>query len=474
MNVPTTGRRIAAAALAAVLFLSACDSRASRAAAAFDNYQAASAAGDLPRSREALLALVAANEDVPAYWVALGKVQYQLHDVGKAFYAFTRANELNRGDPEVVRFLTRIALESGSLEEAENRARELDLLAPGDPLIKFTRALVALKREDFASANQQADAILASAPFEPNGKVIKARALVGLGQRDAAVALLEQQVAQQTDDTVSLSTLIALHRLNDEWQAVPPLGQRILAIEPSNRAVALATIDAALRVGNIAAARAVSLQQLKPTASPDLIRAILSSWQERWKGPEPVALARRLALAAGPEQRVPYGRYLNAVGMPQATLALLGDAANDNRASAADAQAVYFDALAGVGRRREARAGLERILTRDVDNDIALGALAPLQLADGDKGAALNTARKLVTVDPTGVDSRLTLARCFVASGDRGAAERTLWDAFHDLRGEERIYTELRGYLRGDTDQVRRLDAEYADQRKRLLSQDVT
>ena len=64
MNVSTKSLSRACLGLALVLFLSACDSRASRAQAAFYKYQAASNAGNLADARRALLELVAANEDV--------------------------------------------------------------------------------------------------------------------------------------------------------------------------------------------------------------------------------------------------------------------------------------------------------------------------------------------------------------------------------------------------------------------------
>jgi len=61
MNVPTKSLSRACVGLALVFFLASCDSRASRAQAAFDKYQAASNAGNLPDARRALLELVAAT-----------------------------------------------------------------------------------------------------------------------------------------------------------------------------------------------------------------------------------------------------------------------------------------------------------------------------------------------------------------------------------------------------------------------------
>ncbi len=474
MNVPTKRLPLAGVALAVAILLCGCDTRASRAEAAFNRYQAAMGAGDLLSARIALLALVAANEDVPSYWVELGKVQFQLKDYSGAYYAFTRASELNRGDPEVLRYLTQISLQSGDLETAEQRSKELDLLAPGDPMVKIAAGLIALRRRDFEFANQRADEILATAPLDQNARVIKSRALVGLGRRDEALHMLERQIASQPNDASSMQELVNLHRAAGEWAPIAVLGQRYASIFPGNRKMNVLTVEAGLRSGDTALAKAASLRVLKPDAAPDAIDAVLELWRLLWRGSEPTNLAVRLAEAAGGAQRISYARYLNASGQAGAAMRLVQAAAGEDPAPAnVDARAVYDDSLARLGRGQEARQGLEAILREDPDNDIALAALAPLLVAQGEKGQAINLARKLVTVAPTSVDARLTLAQCYQASGDRDAAVSSLWDAVHTLPAEERLYTALRSYVGHDSDAAQRLDSEFADQKQRKLMQEA-
>src|SRR6476620_5025110 len=87
------------AACLSVLLASACNSADSRASAALGEYQSAAAANDLLGSRQALLKLVRAKDDVADYWAELGKVQAALGSYNDAYYAFTRAYELDRSDP---------------------------------------------------------------------------------------------------------------------------------------------------------------------------------------------------------------------------------------------------------------------------------------------------------------------------------------------------------------------------------------
>lgn len=471
MNVPMKTLSRIALGVTLVLFLAACDSRASRSQAAFNKYQAASNAGDLMGARRALLELVAADEDVPSYWLELGKVQIRLGDYPQAFYAFTRANELNRGDAEAVRYLAQIAVQSGDLQEAEAQAARLDLLAPGDPMVKLTNGMVSLQRKKYDEASKQADEILAQAPLDPNAKVLKARALVGLGQAPAAIALLKDQVQRQPQDAGSMRALFNLQRGTGDWAALLVTGRTFLALVPQDRAIGLLTIDAAFRANDIPAARAVSLALLKPDASPDLIDSVLETWRTLWKSPDAVALARTLAGKSGAAQQIVYGHYFNLSGAAATTVAMLGGvAAGKTRPGNADAQAIYYEALAAQGKRDEARAGLEAILLVDQENDLALGALTPLLLQQGDKARALNMARKLVAVAPKSVAGRLILAKSYETSGDRPAAIRALWEALHDIPGEETIYTSLRGYL--PPDEARRLDGEFSDQIQRKVMRD--
>src|SRR5437762_1748937 len=89
--------------LSAAILAAGCSSSDSRARNALSEYQAATAANNLPAARKALLQLVRAKDDVAEYWAELGKVQAAMGSYGDAYYALTRAYELNRSDPGLVR-----------------------------------------------------------------------------------------------------------------------------------------------------------------------------------------------------------------------------------------------------------------------------------------------------------------------------------------------------------------------------------
>src|SRR3954451_17964333 len=91
--------------LSVAALIAGCSSSDSKARAALNDYQTASAANNLPAARQALLKVVRAKDDVADYWAELGKVQAAMGSYSDAYYAFTRAYELDRSDPALVRVL---------------------------------------------------------------------------------------------------------------------------------------------------------------------------------------------------------------------------------------------------------------------------------------------------------------------------------------------------------------------------------
>ena len=72
---------------------------------AYRDYQAAAASGNPTWTRLALMRLVNLDEDVPDYWIELGKLDLQLGDYRKAFDDFSRAHELDLVAQDAGRFI---------------------------------------------------------------------------------------------------------------------------------------------------------------------------------------------------------------------------------------------------------------------------------------------------------------------------------------------------------------------------------
>jgi Tfp pilus assembly protein PilF len=448
-----------------------CSSSDSRAAAALSEYQAAAAANDMWDARNALLKLVRAKDDVADYWAELGKVQASMGSYGDAYYAFTRAYELDRSNPELVKALTELALRSGDIGMAQAHAEELEVLSPGDPWVKLVKGWAAYSESRFDQSLAIADQMLAATPFDPSATVLKARALVGLKRDDEALDLLTRQVQSQPADTSSLTLLVKIYQRRSDWAKVTDFAARLSDLAPQDQQNMLILVQAALRSGNIPLARATSSKLLQPKADPTLVSKVLDQWVDYWPSPQRVEDARRLAAGAGAEQRLAYAAFLSRVGSPADAARLVGyTAALPVKASNAEANAVLGDALLRGGNIAAAKSRLDAVLAFDPGNSTALRARSELEIRVGQAKTAVEDAQKLVTVLPASARDRLLLARAYSAAGNRAWTERTLWAAFQEIPADEHIYAALRSTKNGNREAMNELQAEFERQRAARLN----
>jgi predicted Zn-dependent protease len=464
---------IAATALAALL--AGCNSSDSQAREAYAEYQAASAAGDLPAARIALLELVNAKDDDPTYWEELGRVQLQFEDFQGAYYAFTRAQELDRGNVSTLATLTQLALLSGNAEMAERHARQLELVAPGHPAVKLAFGYIYLKRQDYDKADEQANSLLVAFPYEPGAKLLKARILLARKQPEEAIKTLEEQVKVRQDDSGSLRALMMLYERQNEWREVARVASRLSTLNPKDAELGLTVVDASLRSSDFAAAQRASEPLLAPDAPPQQVDSVLKLWADRWKSPKAIAEARRLASSASIAQRLAYATYFNAVGRPDDAAELIGDAPKLplNRANLS-VNSLIATSLALKGDRAAAKRLFDQILQREPDHVYALRGRINLEIATGNSKAAIIDAQRLVSVAPRSARDRLLLARAFAAAGDSRQVDRTLWNAFHEIEGSFEIYEALRAHVeRTDgPDAVAAIDEEFKQQRDVALARE--
>lgn len=456
------------AATALCLAQSGCSSREEQAQAALGEYQTAAAAGDLIASRVALLKLVGADDSNPSYWEQLGRVQVELGSFRDAYYAFSRAHELDRGNVAALSSLTQLALMSGDVEAAEDHADKLALLEPEHPAIKLAYASAALKRSDWDEADRQIDPLLQASPREPTANLLKARVLLGRGKRDEAVRLLEAQTRGRPDDAGAWKALVALYERDRNWPGVQLAASRLASLKPEDSKPALAAIDAAFRRNDVAAALRGSERFLRPDASPDNLADVLTIWAERWKTPAAVAEARRRSKGASPQQILAYATYFNMAGSPDDAAALLGGARPQLPLTAANLSlnSLIAQTLTLRGQYREAKQLFDAVLAREPDHVHALRGRINLEIRMGAARAAITDAQRLVSVSPRSARDRLLLARAYSAAGEQRQVDRTLWDAFHEIPADFLLYETLRAHVAesGGAEAAARVDAEFEHQ----------
>jgi tetratricopeptide (TPR) repeat protein len=417
------------------------------------------------------LTLVNLQEDVPGNWTELGRLQEAMGAYGDARYAFTRAYELNRSDPEIVRALTRLSLRGGDFVGAQTYARELELIAPGDSWIKLTDGYAALNQSRFDEAINASDALLAASPFDPNAKVLKARALVAQSRIDEALVLLKAQLAAQPNDVGALQLIQKVHEQRKDWPRAAESALQLTRLMPENQEMVLILITALFRSGAAQEARRTSAQILTPTASPAAIASVLDVWAENWQSPQRAADARALGRAApGQEQKLAYATFLNRVGDPAGAVSLIGSTASlPVTADNIQLNAVLAEAFARAGRTAAAGTLLDAVLAYDSGNATALRSRAELRLQSGRAKDAVPDAEKLVSVLPKSARDRLLLARCYSSAGNQALAKRTLWDGFHAIPGSDAMFAALSSRMQGNAQALASLTEEYVQQRNAEL-----
>jgi Flp pilus assembly protein TadD len=214
---------------------------------------------------------------------------------------------------------------------------------------------------------------------------------------------------------------------------------------------------------------------MAPDAPARQVDAVLQLWAERYKSPEAIAEARRLASAAGVQQSLAYATYFNAVGRPEDAAALVGDAPKLPLSRAnLSINSVIATSLALRGQRIQAKRLFDAILEREPDHVYALRGRINLAIATGNARAAVVDAQRLVSVLPRSARDRLLLARAYGAAGDSRQMDRTLWNAFHEIEADLQAYEALRAHVARTegADAARQVDEEFQRQRDTALERE--
>jgi tetratricopeptide (TPR) repeat protein len=462
--------RMALAAL--LLALAACGSSQDRGAQAYTEYQTAAAANDLPAARRALSEAVRADDRVALYWSELGRVQAALGSYGDAYYAFTRAYELDRANPDLLRVLTELALRSGNLELAERHARELEVLAPDDRWVSLTQGFKDFKEGRFSEALKLTDKLLSASPSDDQATGLRARALIGEKREQEAVDLLEARLKAGSADAGILLLLTSIYQRRMDWKNVTRTAEMLSGLNDADQNAALSAIEAAFRSGDIVKGRRASHRLLQQNLTVTTLNSVLDVWANYWVSPLRVNDAQFFAGKTKKEgEFLAYARFLNLVGSPDDALRLVEPRARlPLQPSNAEAQAIYGDSLARTGNITEGKRRLDEVLGLDPGHATALRARAELLLSIRQPSEAVLDAQKLVSVNPSSAPARLLLARCYTASGNQRQMERTLWEAFQQIPANELLYKSILATKRGDPEGGRRLNLEFTRQREAKLN----
>lgn len=464
-----------AAVGAAILLIAGCSSAADRAASAAAQGQAALNDGNLGTAREAFSLAVQARDDDAQTWRSLGAVQLQLRRYADAFYAYSRAAELDQGDAQARRVLAQIALVNDQLDEASRMADQLDLLQPNNFTSILINGYIALKRGRYEEAERRADAALAQAPTTADATILKARALEGQNRAAAAVELLEKAAAAQSSDVSVLSNLLGVYQRKLDKAGVARTLGRLTALTPDNEEMRFQLAQALFEAGRLREAESTSRALARSARNPQNFTGVLKLWLAYRPRSAALADVRALTPGANRQRRLDIARFLIEAGAPAKAERLL-EADVTKGAGATTAKAVMGHAQAALGRNAEAEATFREVLRFDDTNIAALRGRVDLDLATNRLDAALADAQRLVTENPKSAEDRLRLVAVYKRRKDDSLARSALWQAFNDVPASPLLFARLRESLQADgrTDEISRLRERFIRQQRLVAEKAVT
>lgn len=463
------GRR--AAAFALVMTLANCRAPEERAARYAARYEAALAANDPWSARVAIRQAVRYQDSNAEYWAALGRVQLTLGDYPGAYAAYTRANELDRSDAQVLQTLADLSVMSGNVDDSRRFARQVLLLQPSNLGPQTTLGFAALHDRDYDDALKRADTVLAAQPQDTNATILKARALASDGEPRQALSTLQAFVAAHPGDQAALD---ALAEIAGRFGDLP--GQKIalarqVALRPNDPALKIDYARTLYQLGERAPAHAITVRMAETAQHGGRLIDILALWLRYEPRATALADARSLAARASAADRVRYAYFLMLAGVPAEAEALLAPlAAPPVTAANAAPLALLAQARGLQGRTAEALKLLDAVLRFDPGNVMALRARIDLYLRTGRGGDAVPDAQRLVASKPRAADDRVRLARAYQLSGQPQLAENTFRGGIQDMPADPLIFAALRRFLRetGRNTDIAELDQQYIQQ-KRLV-----
>lgn len=465
-------RMMAAALLLALASCGSPEEKAEKAATRADVYYHRR---DLWSARAEIKRAIAQQDDVPEYWARLARIELAAGHYLEAHNAYARVAELDPDNAEATQTMAELSYAGGSLDDAEKLADKILEEQPRSLRMLLVKGAVAANRRDVPKAHAIADRILEIDPTNEGGKILLARVLNMGGEREKAIALLEEASSKDGESAAKLMALLDLYTGRDDFPRIARTFARLFALDPDN-------VDLRLEYARLLYERGRPDRALGMLArlsrrhrgDPGIERRIVELWADVGSARVDVEAVRRLVAASGDAaMKVALGHMLLDQKRYADVEALLRPHIDkgDISAERVEADVIYAGALAGLGRGGEAVALVDRILEFDSSNPRALLMQVRVSLAGGDLARALNDAQTLVRDNPGLVEGRVALADIYVRRKEPILADAAYARAMNELADNSQMLETYVDYLRrtGREPMAREVAKRFTRKNVRLL-----
>lgn len=348
---------------------------------------------------------------------------------GEARAAFNRALELSPDNDQALQQLVALDLLDGKPADALPRVESRLARDPNAISATFLQARIQLAQRDFANAEGTLQKIIAQSPEAAEPHELLAQVYGASGQRDKAIASLEQAASRNPRNVEVLMALATFQQNQGSFELARDYYEKAIAAHPrfgpalNNLAYVYAEHLNDLGKAHELAQRAREAMPNDPNVADTLGWILYRQGQFAWA----LTLLQESAARLGNHPEIQYhlglAQYMTgAETAARATLARALQLAPEFPGRPDAVQRLEVLSINPTDPGAAARPVLEKALTSQPNDPIALVRLASLEEQSGNAAAAIENYSKALQVSPTSLNAAGSLARLHLTRTDNASA----------------------------------------------------
>lgn len=416
-------RPLTAALLALVLAATGCADPFQRAADYASLADSQLSAGSLDEARENIQRAILARDDVAEYYVLLGRIELQAQRPSSAFNAYSMALDLQADNAEVLQNIAELGLQTGRIREAQDAADRILLLSPGSARAMLVKGFIAIDSGRLDDAREMASKILAANSSDEGGIILLARvdALQGKGA-DALAAIKAASVDLGSTKALNV-TLLEIYRMQGNSKGMLDLFPDILKSMNGDLNYQLDFINLLYKSGNRPAARAQAVKAIQAAPNEaNLFKALSALWLEYDRTPLSASQIEYIAESGTRATQLSLARFYYVTGDYRVARRL---SSRPFEGQTPEAQGLMARIMLAQGERGRAVDLARRLLLLDSRNEDALLVTSAENLAAGRIDRAIEDANVVTSDSPEDYAGYVALADAYVAKGSLIRARQT-------------------------------------------------
>lgn len=436
-----------AAPTAVCVMVGACTSSADQASQQATQAATAFNLGKYAQARSYINRATSIRDDVSDYWDLYARIAIAQSDYAAALRAYRNVISLDRSNTAAMSHLCELATAINAVDDDVNRyADQLLVLNADDPIGLLAKGGYALRAQDYNGALENANKVLARDPNSQGATILKAQALTQKGEVRPATALLETSLRQGGPPEQRLRAVAELYRRLLDRPAYLDATRRLAAALPGDADTQLRYADLLYQDGNVVAARALVLDQMRRhAAETNVAHDIGDLLLTQGAGAFDLGGLAAQAQSLSPQMKAALARYALAMNRADVAAAVVGArlAAAPLVTPNLDAKAMLARVALARGQAARARALVGEVLAIDPSQPTALLVRARIGLATNALDAAATDARRVLSDDGGNAEATLVLVDVLNAKKEPVLAATAMRDAMINNPADIRVAEKL-------------------------------